>query len=755
MPVRGRLSRAAAFGFLVVLLSPDAAPAASDAGQWALCGPPLLPPPLGDPGRRDDPGEPTRIEAGSLRYDRVADRYVLTGRPRLSRADQQIEADRAVYDAAEGRVEAEGSVRYRESGMLLEGARGEFFLEQDRGWAEQVDYRVEPGHLHGSARQARVESATLSRLRGVRITTCEPGEEDWWLRASRVTIDREADEGHAFNGWLSFYGVPVFYLPYINFPLSDARKTGFLVPSFGSSDRSGTMVRVPAYWNIAPNLDATLAPTWYGRRGVLLDGELRYLLPWLSGEARQSVLPDDDLTGDTRWQVRQNHRAWLGRDFRATLDVHRVSDDDYLDDFGAGLDDSTVNNLESRSTVSYQRPNWGVDASAQVFQTVDPDVAPAAEPYDRLPRVRYRYRGPERRWWPEVDLEARYDHFRHDAPELRTTGHRLDLVPRVSLPLRRPGYFLEPAVAWQHTRYRLDRVEPDAPERPSRSAPIASVDAGLFLERNFRMFGQRLLQTLEPRLFYLYVPEQDELPLFDTSLSGLSLSYNELFRTNRFTGPDRLGDANQLTVGLTSRLLGTTRGFEYLRVSAGQILFFRDREVQLRETLPAETTGRSDYVTELRVGLPAGLRGAADFRWDPEEFGNRQLRTSLSWRPSSRLVVNLGYRQEQVGGEAEQSEGDVSLGLPLGRRWHLLGGWQYSFDEDATLERFAGFAYGSCCWALRGIWRQYVSEREGDLDAGTLEQQFMVELELRGLGGVGDEIMAFLNSAVPGFRPGP
>lgn len=736
-----------------------AAPA-SAANHWPVCGPSLLPPAVGDPARRNHPDEPTRIEAGSLRYDRATDRYVLTEHARLTRADQRLEADRAVYDADTARVEAQGSVRYQESGLLLEGARGEFFLDQDQGWADTVEFRVEPGHLHGAAERANVESRTLSRLRSVRITTCEPGQEQWWLRASRVTLDREADEGHAFNGWLQFFGVPVFYLPYINFPLSDARKSGLLVPSFGSTDRSGTTVRIPYYWNIAPNLDATLAPTWFGRRGLLLDTEVRYLLPWASGELRQEVLPDDDLTGDTRWEVRQSHRARLGGDFSAAMEVHRVSDDDYIDDFAGGLEDSVTNNLESRASVSYARPSWRADALVQGFQTIDPQLAPAAQPYDRLPQARLRYRPALAGLLPQPSVEARYDRFHHDAPELRTTGQRLELMPRVAWPLRWPGYYLEPAVAWNHVRYRLDPVAADAPEQPSRSLPVASLDAGLFLEREFRLLDRGLLQTLEPRLFYLYVPErdQDDLPLFDTGLSGLTASYSELFRTNRFTGPDRFGDANQLTVGLTSRVLGTRDGFEYLRISGGQILFFRDREVQLRENLPPETDSRSDYVAELRLGLPMGLRGALDMRWDPDDFDDRELRSSLTWRPSARWALNLGYRQDFERGERVQSDGDISVGLPLARHWSLLGGWQYSFLDDATRERFAGFAYTGCCWAIRGLWRQFIQEDVAavaiDEDA-ELQSQFMVELELRGLGGVGDEIMAFIQSAVPGFRPGP
>ncbi|MGD8429190.1 MAG: putative LPS assembly protein LptD, partial [Ectothiorhodospiraceae bacterium] len=295
-------------------------------GQWAFCGAPLTPPPAGDPATREAPDTATTIDAGSVRYDAATGRYTFLGRPVLSRADQRLEADRLEYDEGRQRAEASGGFRYDEAGVVMKGDRGTYDLDDNTGQFSQVSYRVEAGHLHGEADSVDVESESRTRYRNVTLTTCNPGEEDWWLHAGEVTIDTQEREGVAYNAWLSFWHVPLFYTPYISFPVGSGRKTGFLAPNIGNSDTGGASLSTPYYLNLAPNYDDTITPTVYARRGLMLSNEFRYLTRSLSGEIRGSYLPDDQAYGEDRWSIMQRHRLALGQHFRGELLQQRVSD---------------------------------------------------------------------------------------------------------------------------------------------------------------------------------------------------------------------------------------------------------------------------------------------------------------------------------------------------------------------------------------------------------------------------------------------
>ena len=719
-------------------------------GRWGLCGGPLTPPALGNPNLRDAPNTPLRIESDTARYNARRGEYTLLGRPVITRADQRLKADRMHYNAQTGRVEAEGDVYYQQSGATVAGERGHFNLNTNTGVFNQLRYRIEQGHMHGDATRAKVENPDRTTYQGARFSTCRPGAEDWWLHSSSLTIDEAQHEGFARNVWLSFHGVPFAYTPFVSFPVGVKRKTGFLMPVIGSSSTGGFELGIPWYWNIAPNYDATFTPTFYAKRGVRLGTEFRYLLPNADGVSRFDYLPHDMAAGKDRWLLDLNHRLRVGQHLRTRLLVNRVSDDQYLDDFGTNLNETAENALENRLEADLGFRDWNLSAQIQRWQTVTQNFAPRNKPFSTLPRVRFDY-SPS---WEALPLQFRLEteavRFLHPDPDVLDTGYRFDVMPELSLPFRTLGYFLEPRIAYRYTTYRLDRPNPALPENPSRGLPIYSVDSGLYLERGLKLFGSALTQTLEPRLYYLYVARrnQEDFPVFDTTQA--LLTFYQLFETNRFTGPDRMGDANQLTAAVTSRVLSNTTGFEYLRFSIGQIFYFRDREV----TLPGraeESAHNSDYVTELRAGLPGLVTASVDYRWNPEGTNNRRLTSRLQIRGGAERVLNLAYRVEENDGRKILSEAEGSVGFALGANWHVVGGWNYSFLDRQTQERFAGLEFHSCCYAFRGLFRQFQANPESV--SSQLQTGFLLQFELKGLGAIGDEIPKFLREAIPGFRP--
>lgn len=728
----------------------DVASARPPAGRWGLCGGPLVPPPLGDPSRRNAPNTALQIEAETARHDARSGEYTLLGRPVITRADQRLKADRMHYNAQTGRVDAQGDVYYRQSGATLAGERGHFNLNTNSGVFDQLRYRIEQGHIHGDAARGEMENPDRTTYKDARFSTCRPGQEDWWLSSGSLTIDEAEHRGVARNVWLSFHGVPFAYTPFVSFPVGAKRKTGFLIPSIGSTSQGGLQFAAPWYWNIAPNYDATFTPAYYAKRGAQLGTEFRYLLPNADGRSQFDYLPRDMAAGKDRWLLDLNHSLRAGPHFQAHADVNRVSDKQYLNDFSTNLQQSSYIALPSRLDAALSFRDWSLSAQAQSWQTIVQNFAPRNEPFSTVPSLRLDYSPSGYSLPMRFRFTTEAVRFLHSASDVLDTGYRFDVMPQLRMPLRALGYFIEPAIAYRYTAYRLDRPDPTLPSNPSRALPIYSVDGGLFLERQFRLFGNALTQTLEPRLYYLYVPrrDQDDFPVFETTRA--TFTFSQLFETNRFTGPDRMGDANQLTAAVTSRFLSDTSGFEYLRLSIGQILYFRDRKV----TLPGrveESSQHSDYITELRTGLPGVMNAWVDYRWNPQGTDNQRLTSRLQLLGGSGRVLNLAYRLQENDGRKILSEAEGSLVFPVGANWRVVGGWNYSFLDKQTQERFAGLEFNSCCYAVRGLFRQFQANRRSV--SAQLQTGYLLQFELKGLGAFGDQIPKFLSKAIPGFRP--
>ena len=736
-----------AIALAALLAAPPAATQTED--RWALCGAPLLPPIAAQPGARDASGTGIRIRADQGEMRGNPPMYQFRGNATLTRADQTLSGEQLSYDTGSGQVVIEQGARLRETGLLIEGRRASYWLDDNRGRFEGVrDYRIAAGHLQGSAETIIRQDASLSRYRGVTLSTCMPGAEVWQLSATTATIDNTSRQGRAWNAVLSIHDLPVFYAPYLQFPVGDERLSGFLAPTIGQSTNNGTTVSLPWYWNIAPNYDATITPTSYWKRGLLTDVEFRYLERWLEGEVKVSHLPDDDRYGDDRWALDQEHQLRIGDALRGELHQQRTSDPSYSDDFGDEFNYRSARFLESDARLSWDDGPFSVSIDTQYWQRVDPDATESSQPLAREPRLQLDYSplagaGPLR--WSVAAETVEFTH--PDAA--RTQGRRTDLAPRLSLPWRRLGYFIEPAVSWRYTEYDLTGDLPGDSSTPDRSMPIYSLDAGVFLERPSTLF-EGVYQTLEPRLFYRRAPSRDQADLPDFDSSAPTLTYSSMFRENGFTGVDRIEDGERVTLGVTSRFIDSVSGREYLRASAGQVFYTQDRSVA-----PAGETerDRSDVITELRLSLPAGFSARADYRWDPENSGNTSLLAEAGWRGANDTLVNLALRQREVDGESTLEQASTSLTLPVARGWRVFAGLVEDLEASETRERFLGIQQSGCCHALRLVSRETL-QRNASLDAAELEREIMLEIELRGLGGIGDRIQGFLDTEIDGYNPG-
>ena len=717
---------------LVTALAGTGNAAAAD-GRWALCSAPLLEPMTDAPDATPADNGAINISADEARSSGSPPVYEFSGDVRVREGDQRLQGESLRYDTGVGDVQGEGGVELRQPGALISAERARYWLTSERGQFEGVsDYRIAAGHLQGSAERIIREGPTRSRYQGVTLSTCMPERPFWTLSASSAEINRETRQGRARNAVLSIGRLPVFYTPYLQFPVGDERLTGLLAPTIGHSDSNGTTVSLPWYWNIAPDQDATITPTSYWKRGVLLDTEYRYLSDWVEGEISGSYLPSDDVYGDDRWAIDQVHELRLGRSVRGELQQQRTSDTEFNDNFGNEFDYRSAAFMESRAELSWADRGFLASIDAQSWQRVDNGPS---TPYARRPRVRLGY-DPVQGVGPfQFDIASEWTDFYND-DATRQQGVEYNIAPRLSLPVNELAYRFEPAVAFQHSGYDLTNPVGDD-DSPTASVPIYTADARLFFERPDTLF-QGIYQTLEPRVRYRNVPDRDQDELPDFGSASTDGNFSRLFRTTAFNNDH----TEQASVGVTTRYVDDRTGREYLRASLGQTFFFHD---------DAERD-RSDYITELRLSLPRGFEIDADYRWDPENSDTNKLRTLLRWRGDNQTAINLSLRREDEDGVTEQNQVTASLAVPVTPTWRAFAGAREDLEERRTLESFFGLEQSGCCHSARFVVRE---ERPRDVTPGepSLDQEIMLELELKGLGGIGDRIRPFLDAEIDGYNP--
>jgi LPS-assembly protein len=690
----------------------------------------------------------THIEADAADLYRTENRAVFTGNVKLDRGNDKLEADNISYLKESNILDAEGNVYLEQPGLRVTSNKLHYDLENQQGNADQAEFRLTDPVARGTATTAEIINANQSRYTQVNYTTCQPGNSDWLIEAEEMEIDQATGVGVARNTKLRFKGVPFIYLPYASFPIDDRRKSGFLPPSIGTSENTGADISIPYYFNIAPQMDATFTPRIMSKRGLLLGGEFRYLAEKSQGTIKAELLPSDSEQGpgenDTRGALNVELNGTPATAWRYDIDLNYVSDKDYIDDLGTSLAATSVKHQERRGDIQYQGAGWSFLGRAQQYQTIDRLTAINDRPYSRLPQVLVNLEKPDQSMGLTYHLQSEYVNFDHSS-DTKVKGSRLDLQPGISLPMRRPWGFLTPKLSLRHTHYNLENQTTGLNDNPSRTLPTLSIDSGLYFERDANWFGNAITQTLEPRLYYLYTPKEDQSDIPDFDTATLDFSFANLFRENRFSGSDKVGDANQLTTALTSRSLSSETGEELFRASIGQISYFRDRDVQLQSGGAAVNDDSSSIVAEVATKLSSNWRMQAGLQWNPHSSSNATEKSAfgLHYLDEKQRILNLTYRH--TNGSIEQT--DLSARWPINHQFHAVGRWNYSLLHNKTMEAFAGIEYDSCCWVSRFIVRNYRSDANSE---GNLA--LFLQIELKGLTSLGDKIDQFLERGILGYR---
>jgi len=712
---------------------------------------------------------PTDID-GDLVEGIDGERVNISGNVSLRRGDQFLGTDDLQYSQETGTYIAVGNVRYQDSGLRLVADRFEGNQNTDSYTIENVRYQLVERRGHGTS--TRVEmNGPQGHLHSSTYTTCPVNQQMWQLRANRIDINTDSGMGVARGAKFRIGKVPVLYVPWFAFPIDDRRASGLLYPRISRSGRNGLDFLQPIYLNLAPHYDLTLLPRWMSKRGLQLGSEFRYLHARGNGRVELEYLHADKLTTREREReisdgIREENRRRSDRirvDYTARRHLSSVwqthtsmgwiSDPRYIEDFSNNLDSNAGTYLRSSTGLYGRGLWWNASLSADYYLLTDYLHANTSLPYHRLPRLAFNWQQPFGRYLV-LGLDSNWVRFQHTTSDIQSAtrvsgGSRLDLKPSLSMPLEGASWFFTPTLAWRHTVWQLNEpLVANGRKNPVRSLPISSVDTGLFFERNTRFRGRSYLNTLEPRLFYLNTPyrDQSEIPLFDTS--PLSFSWGQLFRDNRYSGGDRQADANQLTIGLTTRLIRESDGREKLSASVGQIHYFEDSQIHVGNELPVER-GRSAWVVESGYAINDRWTLNGGYQWNPTSRRDDLVSIRTRYLIGERGIANLSYRHRRHPSTGNDlfEQVDFSFLYPINQTWSLVGRTYYSLRNHQMLEGVGGVQWENCCMAARFVTRRYVRNFKGDFNTA-----IQLEVEFKGLGSAGPNTQDRLRQAIVGYH---
>jgi LPS-assembly protein len=701
-----------------IFLACASQPAFAQQSVAEACPEPYLAPVLRQPPNRE--GEPIVLLAREFNAGRETVGEA-SGKVEVTRADQFLATEFLRFHPVQQAIDIPGDLHYQDAQVDIVAANATLDLLQRTGEFMDIEYGLTGSTANGSAQSILVQGTTHSFLHQIQFTTCPGDDPEWMLQARELELRHEEGIGIARGAKLRLGKVPVFYSPWLSFPIDDRRKSGFLYPRVGNTNDNGVDIAVPFYWNIRPDMDATLVPRYYSDRGLMLGTEYRFLTGHTDGILDFTYLPDDHKTDESRYHVLARLNARISPSWHADARIERVSDDEYFQDFGGSLAQTSRQYLRSSATLDGAGRYWILTTMLDDFQVIDEDVRPGRLPYRRLPRLHFLLEAPLGRSGLLADLDSEVVYFDRD---FGVTGARLDLYPALAWNMNRYWGFMRTSLGYRYTSYDLDRRGEVGDESPDRGTTIASLDTGMFFERILEN-GNSI--TLEPRVYYLYVPfkDQDDLPDFDTG--EFTFGFAQLFHYNRFTGADRQTDANQLTLALSTRSISAVNGREVWNLNFGQIIYFDPPQVTLERDMPTD----QDVSPML-----------AEFNWSPLHRLFLRVGLEWDWEASRMNVGSLGVGHTTSGGHRlgfeyrfrrdRLDQFDVRYFWPINETWKLFTRVNYSLQDSELLEALAGVEYESCCWAVRFSARRHLKDNQG----GTRDA-FYFELRLKGMGSVG------------------
>jgi len=687
---------------------------------------------------------PISLEADSVEAE-GEELVRLTGNAEVSQGRQTIVADGLTYHRETDRVVATGNVEViSETGDYISSDSIDVIAPSQIGTLTNTEYKLAQSLTReggvdtveiasrGGAETINLEGEGIMSLENATYTTCPEGNNSVMVNASWLELDRNAGVGKARNATIEFFGIPLVYLPYVSFPINGERKTGLLIPRFGSDEDSGSILEFPWYWNIAKNQDATITPKYYEERGLQLTAEYRHKSLNSDTLIYAESLPDDKLFQDDRSLLTIQHVQDFTENLQGVIQYNDVSDAEYFNDLSNDVSRFSATYVPRDVSLSYRNEYFQIRARGSEYQIIDPEVLEENKPYERLPQITFSTNLPDGPMGMKYGLTGSYTDF---ASDFRVEGSRTSLTPYVGIPFENLWGYVTPKVSLHNRSYSLNNVEDGQDSSPSFSVPVFSLDMGVALEKNTSWLGKNALHTLEPRVFYVYAPEEDQtgIPDFDTSAVSLN-NFSGIYREGRFYGDDRVGDTNQVTIGFTSEISDAETGDRRFSASVGQLYLLDDLNVNLTEGQVIES-GLGDLLAEFRIEGEHAWSTSAFVQYDHEISEIKAARLAVDYSPitDSRKKVELSYYlSKNIDGSTLADQVRIDAFWPISDRWSFFGSERYSFEDSDSLSTTLGFEYDGCCWKLRLIGSE--SGRNGGLD--DKNRYYFVELELKSLGAL-------------------
>ena len=727
------------------------------------------------------PRDSTERRPNFLSADRIHghtdDVMVAEGDAELRKVGTVLDADTITYWSLDDEVEALGNVRLQHDQDVFTGPKLRMNVEENTGVFEQPQYTMPrttkiqagttigdyaihqisvPITAQGEAERIDFQGENLYSLSKATFSTCAAGNQDWVASAANLNLDYNREVAEGSDGKVVFKGVPILYSPWLNFPLDNQRKSGFLAPTLGSTNTGGGEISLPWYWDIAPDKDATIMPRVMQKRGVQWNTEYRYLgdslnpaSPYIN-DVQLEYLPDDLVTHKNRYAYSVVNSQNFGNGFTGNLNLNGVSDGTYFTDLSKPGAIAPSTYMLRQGQLAYSADWWSASAVAQRYQVLqDPALPPVVPLYSRLPQLNLAANRYDLPLGAVFNFSGEAVDFAHPTSVI---GWRETAYPQLSFPMQNSYFQVTPKVGVSVTRYELERQDPSVPSSQVRTVPIVSLDSSMNFERNTDWFGQNLTQTLEPRLYYLYVPyrDQSQIPVFDTGLADFNFS--QIFAENRYAGGDRIGDTNQVTAAVTSRLVDPETGAELIRGAIGQRYYFSDQRVILPTVIapdgsiavPGETP-RIGHTSDILAALSGQVmpKTYVDTGWDydPQNKTTQQLTLVGRYQPEIGKVVNAGYRyMSDLLGQI-----DVSAQWPLGGGWHVVGRYNYSTKDRQLIQTIGGLEYDAGCWVARIVVQSISTQFQQAMTS------LFVQLELNGFSRLGSNPLDILMQSVPGY----
>lgn len=670
---------------------------------------------------------------------------------------ESFQADWVRYDPHLDEIHAKGNVVLQQGDRRLKSTEIRLRLSDHIGEVHNAFFLIETDRgltARGSAERVSLLGRDRYRLESSAYTTCPVGKDDWLLKTDNLNLDYITKIGQARDIKLEYLGTPILYAPWLDFSLDKSRKTGFLAPTIGASDDRGVELIAPWYWNIAANRDASLTPRLMSRRGLQLGADFRYLQHDYQGTLSFEALPEDAVTGEGRYRGRLDHTHQFNPRLSGKLELENVSDDAYFTDLSNLVGQTSQIHLNREARLSYDGRGWNALARLQAYQTLqDPDPAKTStRPYNRLPQIQVQ--AEQAKWLGNpfhINLNSELVNFEHESTRL-ATGTRFHFYPSIDAAIERTYGYIKPKLGLQHTGYELERNPEPVTGTPratslNRTMPVFSLDAGAQYERDWQIAGNDFLQTLEPRLYYLRIPAKDQtaLPVFDTTVADLS--YSQLFSENQFIGVDRINDANQLTLAVTSRLLEPATGLERLQVTLGQRYYFDDQRVTWPDpSYVVRGNNATDLLAQVAGQFTERWRADSGFQYNPDdgELARANLGAAYRAGPGRLINADLRYINERYS-TTGLNQFDLSWQWPINANWHSLGRINYSFFDDRLVEGLLGFEYNAGCWALRAVMQKLATTSTDST------MVFFLQLELQGLTQLGPNPLDVLKRSITGY----